>query len=46
MHHITYKDHAGVTKVVKLPASQIETVLFLARQLKNSSVEYTHIFWD
>lgn len=46
MHHITYKDYAGVTKVVKLPAAQIATVLFLTRQLKESSVKYTHIFWD
>ena len=46
MHHITYTDYAGRKATVKLRAEQISTVLFFIKCLRNTGIEYEHIFWD
>ncbi len=46
MHHITYIDYAGREAVVKLSAAQISTVMFFTKCLRNSGIEYKHVFWD
>jgi len=46
MHHITYRDYTGREQVVKLPAAEIDRVLFLIGSLRRAKMEYQHVFWD